>query len=474
MNGVIVLVLAVLQILERELLFFAAFWFVLGAVDEFAVDCIWFWLKARLWWRADAEIVLSTDPTLSAPLAVFIAAWRESHVIGHTINHALSVWPQPNLRLYIGCYGNDPATVAAVMRAASADPRLRIVIHDLPGPTTKADCLNRVYRAMCEDEGRYGMRYHGVVMHDAEDMVHKDAIAAIDAGLRTADFVQLPVLPEPQARSPWIAGHYSDEFAEAHGKTLVVRDAVGAPIPAAGVGCGFGRERLAALALMRDPKGQEGPFASECLTEDYELGLMLSRDGGRSRFLRLHAADGSLIATRAYFPHTLETAVRQKTRWVHGIAFQGWDRLGWSRRPLDVWMRLRDRRGPLMAVVLAAAYAWICVSGLLLLAKWQGWTIQAKDAPALRVMLWISLAGLIWRMTMRFCFTMREYGVVEGIRSIPRMILANIIAIMSGRRALMAYIATLRGAAVMWDKTEHHHHPATLANVSPSKKAVAA
>jgi glycosyl transferase family 2 len=270
------------------------------------------------------------------------------------------------------------------------------------------------------------------------------------------------VLPEPQPRSPWIAGHYSDEFAEAHGKTLVVRDALGAPIPAAGVGCGFGRQRLGALASAREAEGGNGPFASECLTEDYELGLLFSHGGGRSRFLRVRDANGELVATRAYFPATLETAVRQKTRWIHGIALQGWDRLGWSRRPIDVWMRLRDRRGPMMAVVLAAAYAWLCLTGLLFVAKLAGFVAPTRTVPGLRIMLWVCLASMIWRIGMRFAFTAREYGLAEGLRSIPRMFVANIIAIMAGRRALVSYMRTLRGAAVVWDKTEHSHHPATL------------
>lgn len=459
-------ILAGLQVLEQELLYFAAFWFVLGALDEFAVDCIWIVVRFKRWWRPGDAPRAARRQAVDAPLAVFVAVWRESQVIGHMVGHALRVWPQRKLRLYVGCYGNDPATVAAVMAAAAGDTRLRVVIHDRPGPTTKADCLNRVYRAMCEDERRSGVRFGGVIMHDAEDMVHPQAVAVIAEGLSEADFVQLPVLPEPQRTSQWIAGHYSDEFAEAHAKTLVVRDALGAPIPAAGVGCGFARGRLDGLAAMRAAEGGDGPFASECLTEDYELGLLFSHGGGRSRFLRVRDADGGLVATRAYFPATLETSVRQKTRWIHGIALQGWDRLGWSRRPLDIWMRLRDRRGPMMAVVLAAAYAWLCVTGLLLGAQWSGWIVARRDTPALRAMLIVCLASLLWRMALRFAFTAREYGVGEGLRSVPRMFVANVIAIMAGRRALFAYVRTLRGAAVVWDKTEHSHHPATLATAA--------
>lgn len=451
-----------LQILQQELLYFSAFWFMLGALDEAAVDGIWLAVRLRRWFHPIDRHRFVAGAPLSGPLAVFVPAWHEAAVIGHMVGHALRVWPQRELRLYFGCYGNDPDTVTAVMAASCGDPRLRAVIHERPGPTTKADCLNRVYRAMCEDERRGGFRFTGVLMHDSEDMVHPQAILAIDAGLRDADFVQLPVLPEPQARSPWIAGHYSDEFAEAHAKTLVVRDALGAPIPAAGVGCGFGRRRLELLASMRAAEGAEGPFAAECLTEDYELGLLFSHAGGRSRFLRLRDPDGDLIATRAYFPATLETSVRQKTRWIHGIALQGWDRLGWSRRPLDVWMRLRDRRGPLMAVVLAAAYLWLCVTGLLFVARLAGWHVESAPTPGLRVMLAICMTSFVWRMLMRLAFTTREYGWREGLRSIPRIFVANIIAIMAGRRALLAYVRTLRGAAVVWDKTEHRDHPSML------------
>lgn len=108
---------------------------------------------------------------LGAPLAVFVPAWQEAAVIGHMVGHALRAWPQQGLRIYVGCYGNDPVTVSAVTAAAAGDPRLRVVIHERPGPTTKADCLNRVYRAMCQDEARAGFRFRGVVMHDAEQVV---------------------------------------------------------------------------------------------------------------------------------------------------------------------------------------------------------------------------------------------------------------------------------------------------------------
>ncbi len=300
------------------------------------------------------------------------------------------------------------------------------------------------------------------MLHDAEDMVHPAALSAIDTALFAIDFVQIPVRPEPQPGSRWIAGHYSDEFAEAHAKLLVVRDAIGAGLPAAGVGCGFARRALAELAARRIADGEAGPFAAECLTEDYELGLLVSQHGQRSSFLRLRDASGQLVATRSFFPSELGQAVRQKTRWVHGIAFQSWDRMGWSGGPVDLWMALRDRRGPLTALVLAAAYLLLVIDAVLLGASLAGWQSAYALSPVVKVMLLLSFGGFVWRAAMRFGFTSREYGLTEGLRAVLRIPVSNIIAIMAGQRAFMAYFRTLRGGQVMWDKTAHLVHPARI------------
>lgn len=454
--------------IEHELLLFAAFWFILGALDELSVDLCWIWL--RLTGRAGERRLsrqFGRDP-LTAAAAVLVPAWQEAEVIGAMVSHALRVWPQHDFTIYVGCYRNDPATVEAVIGAACGDARVRIVVHDRNGPTTKADCLNRLYSAMAEDETRQGRRYGSVLLHDAEDMVHPAALALIDQALREVSFVQLPVRPEPQPDSVWIAGHYTDEFTEAHAKTLVVRDAIGAAIPAAGVGCGFSRDALGRLADGRYRAGNSGPFSAECLTEDYELGLLVSEDAGEGRFLRVRDADGQLVATRAYFPARLGEAVRQKTRWIHGIAFQGWDRLGWSGKAVDIWMRLRDRRGPLTAIVLAAAYGLLVLEAVLGLARVAGWRETVTMSPALRVMLLVTFASFVWRAVWRFAFTTREYGPAEGLRSVLRIPIANIIAIMAGRRALFAYARSLRGGQVVWEKTQHSAHPAMLQRIAPS------
>lgn len=450
-----------LQFAERELLLFAGFWFIVAAIDELAVDIIW--LRLLLDGRARSRALPAgyERRPLSGRLAVMVPAWREPQVIGEMIAHSLAAWSQRRLTLYVGCYCNDAATLVAAMAGALDDPRVRLVINDRRGPTTKADCLNRLYRAMLEDERRLGREFTGVVLHDAEDMVHAAELAVIDRALETVDFVQLPVRPEPQPGSRWVAGHYSDEFTEAHAKTLVVRDALGAALPAAGVGCGFSRKALALLAERRAQEGESGPFAQDCLTEDYELGLLLARAGARSRFLRVRDSSGALVATRAFFPATIGGSVRQKSRWIHGIALQGWDRLGWNGRLVDKWMALRDRRGPMMAVVLTVAYALVVVEGMLLVAQMAGLRGQFDYSPLLKAITALCFASFVWRLVWRFAFTAREYGFWEGLRAPMRLPVANIIAIIAGRRALEAYVQTLRGAALRWDKTSHERHPAS-------------
>ncbi len=460
LSQILTAILHGLAAIEHELLVFAAFWFIVGLLDELAIDFAWLWLrlsgKAR---TARLAAGYGTAP-LRGPPAVLIPAWQEAAVIATTLRHALAVWPQREVRFYVGCYRNDLPTLEAALGGAARDLRVRLVLLAQAGPTTKADCLNRLYAALEADEIRSGVDFRAVLLHDAEDMVHPAALQAIDAALDRADFVQLPVRPEPDPRSRWIAGHYADEFAEAHAKLLPVRSALCNSIPAAGVGCGFARYALASLAQQRLAGGTLGPFAAECLTEDYELGLILSGSERGGQFLRLRDSTGNLVATRSYFPAKLGESVRQKTRWVHGIAFQGWDRLGWSGSAFDIWMALRDRRGPLTALVLAAAYLLLAVSAALWLARGLGWTAPVQPAPWLKAMLTLTFAGFLWRAALRGAFTAREYGWREGLRAILRIPVSNIIAIMAGRRALTAYLGTLRGAPVRWDKTRHWDHPA--------------
>ena len=198
-----------LEIVEHELLLIAAVFFLIGALDELAVDLAW--LRLKLTGRTRPQsFCASPDTPLRGIAAVFVPAWREADVVAAMLRHCRTSWPQHELRLYAGCYRNDPETLAALIEGAAADPRIRVVLHAADGPTTKADCLNRLYVALAADERRSGVRARSVILHDAEDMVHPEALALIDRTLDDSDFVQIPVIQVPQRKSRWIAGQNAE------------------------------------------------------------------------------------------------------------------------------------------------------------------------------------------------------------------------------------------------------------------------
>ena len=459
-----------LALLRNELLLFAGIGLLIGGLDDLLLDLIY---GVRRAWRSLA--IYSRIPRMTArdlppagaagPIAVFVPAWDEATVIGGMLRGCLAAWRADDVQIFIGAYPNDPATIEAIC-AVIAEPggqRITLVVNSRPGPTTKADCLNQLWAAMRRWEAAEGRAATAVVLHDAEDVVHEDALRLI--GLLTPRFalVQLPVLPLVSHGSRWVSGHYMDEFAEAHGKALMVREALGAAMPSAGVGCGFDRAMLGRIAAARGDR----PFDPASLTEDYELGLRIGEAGGRGILARMRDADGALIATQGYFPDTLSAAVRQKARWTVGIALAGWDRLGWTGHWSEMWMRLRDRRAALAALILFAAYAGLALGALLLVVEAATGRPHVMVPPGWQWLMMVNFALLAWRMAMRMLFVWRAYGPVEALRSVPRTLIANIIAMMAARRAVAIYVRHLRGQALAWDKTLHrfpHPHPVAAAS----------
>jgi adsorption protein B len=448
-----------LQMIHREILLFAVVGLAIGGIDDLLMDLLFL---ARKCWRDVAiyarfpRMTTATlpDSPASGPIAIFIPAWKEADVIGPMLRHALGRWQTGDYRLFVGVYPNDAETIAAVAAVAEGQERIVVAVNARAGPTTKADCLNTVWQAMIAQEALQGRPFKAVVLHDAEDVVHADEIRLFDFMIDRFDLVQLPVLPLP-GKGTWlnraIADHYCDEFAESHGRLLTVREALGASIPSAGVACAFERSMIGRLT---DPT-HGGPFDPSSLTEDYEAGLRISDMGGRGVFVRMRDAKGALVATREYFPDTMAAAVRQKARWMVGISLAGWDRLGWRGGPAEWWMRIRDRRATMAALVLCAAYLalvlWMArlAAGLVL-------PMQPLPAsPLLDALLAANLFLMSWRIVMRALFVGRFYGWRQGVGAIPRTFVANIIAILAARRAVFLYARSLLGAPLQWDKTQH-------------------
>lgn len=442
----------------HETMLFAAIGFLIGGVDDLLVDLIFIGRAIVYRIRAIPARTMADFPVTqcSGRMAVFVPAWDESAVIGAMLRTTLARFDHPDWQLYVGAYPNDKATIGAIGEVAKHDTRVRLIITDRDGPTTKADCLNALWEAALHDSAIDGRRFKGIVLHDAEDVVHPAELLIYDRLLDTADAVQLPVLPLADPSSRLVSGHYIDEFAEAHTKQLPVRETLGAGLPLAGVGCAVGMSMLKRIAEARGGL----PFDEASLTEDYELGLTVRALGGRGLFVRIaEYPGGPPVAVRAFFPARLDAAVRQKARWMTGIALAGWDRTGWHPDGGlgDYWMRMRDRRAVLAIPVLGVAYISLVLWGL---SEVLHGITDVPEATGLSDwmggLLLLNLALLTWRLAMRATMVARIYGVGEALWSIPRAAVGNFVSLLAARRAIVRYVSLLRGATVRWDKTQHH------------------
>jgi bacteriophage N4 adsorption protein B len=444
-----------------ELLLFSGFWFLIGALDDFLVDIIWIArriFRRLVYYRRSPPMSIDhlPEPEQQAQMAVFIPTWNEAAVIGQMLQRCLNVWKDDRYLIYVGCYPNDEEGISAIKHAAQDDPRTRIIMCESPGPTTKADCLNHLWQAMILEELRCGKKMKAIILHDAEDMIHADELRLYDVLIEKNAVVQTPVIPIRVPGSRWVSGHYCDEFAESHGKSMVVREALGVPLPLAGVGCAIERNILGRIALENGNK----PFDPESLTEDYELGIKIGRYGGKAILARVRGMQGDLVGTKACFPDTLDASVRQKTRWLTGIALAGWDRLGWGGSIAQFWMLCRDRKAIFAAVVAVAAYTAILCGAVLLILQLSGIRPLHTVPGNVRIVLVVNGWFLLWRLCVRAAFVWRLYGPAEAALSVPRIVVSNVIAILAARRAVFAYIGHCFGNRLSWDKTAHSHFPA--------------
>jgi bacteriophage N4 adsorption protein B len=482
-------------------------WLFLSGCDELLVD-VWFACKAtfgRDSWDVSIERL---DRLPQQRLALFIPCWMESEVIEEMVDHNLEIIDYENYEVFLGVYPNDTHTMERATALERRHPRVHVSVCPAPGPTNKADCLNWIFQRMQLQEEALGGRFDLVVQHDAEDVIHPKAFKLINDltgrdPARRYDMVQIPVLPlEKPARFVTYAT-YCDEFAEFQLKDIYTRQSMGGFVPSAGVGTAFRRDALEEIAGYY----RNQIYNVTTLTEDYEIGLKFHRHGKRQFLVRKavplksrngyqksngngnHGTNGTngtngnghsglaawvrqlfapgnryqveYIATREYFPHTFRTAVRQKSRWVMGVALQTWDQLGWRVSLKQIYWLWRDRKG-LLGNPITLLSNLIFLYCLLMWAGAQtgqtGWDISLVFPPA----------GWVWwlvpfntffifeRWLYRIYAVNRMYGPRKAAGVIWRTPVANVINFASTITALATFfIAKLRREEVAWAKTTH-------------------
>lgn len=413
-----------------------AAWIALSGLDDLAVDAV-YWLRRP---GVEPPASAAADQASEPRLAIFVPMWHEHRVAEGMLSHNLSAIRYANYEFFVGAYPNDPQTIAAVESLAARSNRIHVCICPHDGPTSKADCLNWVYQHMLLEEERRGVYFDGVVTHDAEDLIHADSMATIAAYLPAWDMVQVPVLP---LKTPWwklTHGVYCDEFAETQTKDLPVRVAMGGFLPGCGVGTGISRRAIEALAV----EGANCVFEPASLTEDYDLGIRLRIGGFRQVFVKPVSADP--VATREYFPQKWRAAVRQRTRWVTGIALQTWKTRGWPGGAGDWYWLWRDRKGlvgnPLTLVANLLFLASVLNGNLR-----PGWTMNAAS---------LGLALQLWRGISRIWFTSRYYGWPYASLALVRVFWANGINAWATMSAIRRFAwAEWKHLPLVWLKTEH-------------------
>lgn len=437
-----------------------AAWILISGLDDLLVDLVWAWGLLRGWLRSSGQGRAPPEEALLAlpekRVAIFVPLWQESQVIGKMIAHNLPALRYHQFEVFIGCYPNDEPTLDAVRALEARYPQVHLALCPHDGPTSKADCLNWIYQRMLQAEEDNGERFEVIVTHDAEDVIHPESLRWINYFLQDCDMVQIPVLPLPTPFWKLTHGIYCDEFAEYQHKDIPVRGMLGGFIPSNGVGTGYSRRALEVLAEAEANR----VFEPCCLTEDYENGLRLCLYGFRQRFIPVRKVGGAWLATREYFPERQRTAVKQRTRWVTGIALQSWERHGWRGGLRQIYWLWRDRKGIFgnpLSLATNALFAYGMVSYLWSRLGGGQWVFQRLTLPSgTEVLLGCTLALQAVQTLIRCACCARIYGPVFAIGTPLRAFWANWINSRATVRALFRYaLARWRGEPLVWLKTEH-------------------
>jgi adsorption protein B len=424
-----------------------AFWILLSGLDDLFIAAAHLAMRRqRFPWPADSDLAQVPERRI----AILVPLWREHRVIGQMLDHNLAGIRYSNYDVFVGVYPNDELTERAVAEAERRHPHVHMAVCPHAGPTSKGDCLNWIYRRMHRFEVRRRVHFDIIITHDAEDLVHPESLRLINWFSRDYEMVQVPVLALPTPALEFTHAIYCDEFAEYQLKDIPTRRRLGGFLPSNGVGTGFGRAALERLAATRGGK----IFDPECLTEDYENGFRLHAMGCRQIFLPVRFDQAGPVATREYFPRTVRAAIRQRSRWVAGIALQGWQHHGWRAPWKQRYWFWRDRKGlvgnllsPLANLLMVyVAVSWMTGRGHLY-----------EHIPE-----WVQAAGVAMTClsAVQISARMRCCGRIYGWRMaalVPlRLIWGNQINGLATVAALHQFVkARLRRRALAWRKTEH-------------------
>jgi bacteriophage N4 adsorption protein B len=445
-------------------LFATAIVFAYFRIDDLLFDLL-FWYAWFKRWNIRRQYKPFTAADLykkpQQRIAIFVPCWHEWEVVDKMVDFAVRNIDYDRYDILVGVYPNDQATIERVRGASRRFARVHAIVNDTPGPTTKAQNLNSIYREMKRIEG--DDPFEIVVLHDVEDVIHPLSLRLYNHLLPQKPMVQIPVFPLERGWTKFVAWTYADEFCRNHLKDMILRESLQSFVPSAGVGTAFARSALAAVA-----ESDTDLFPEGALTEDYQMALRLHERGLRTIFVNKRlspeglgkaATAAAYVATREYFPDRFDTAVRQKARWVAGICLQSWSEIGWRGNAATRYTLYRDRKG--IAANVAALFGWIFLTLAGAMYLWHFFDSavavpQMGNDPFTRVVLMFVLLGTLFELVQTACFVAWVYGPLLGVLSIVRAPLAAIINGVASLRAIQLFVrARLRKQNMEWAKTQH-------------------
>ncbi|AIE87781.1 glycosyltransferase [Fimbriimonas ginsengisoli] len=402
-------------------------------------------------------------------IAVMVPAWNEGEVVGMMVQNIIERVEYKNYLIFVGTYPNDQRTQDAVNRLAAQHPQLINVVNPKNGPTTKADCLNNVYRTIRAYEDQEGINFDIFVMHDSEDVVHPHSFMLFNYLIPRVDAIQLPILPLPTRHTRVVHWTYADEFSETHMKDVPVREKVSGFVPFAGTGTGFSRRAFTTLEMQG-----RAVFNEESMTEDYSMSKRMREAGLTIVFVNLVLDNPDVkyapwvplcrrpefISNWAFFPMDFTRSVRQKTRWIIGISLQEWESTGWSGDPRMIENLIKDRKVFVSAATALLGYVLLTYFLLFYMGEKGVVPFQLlpviEEGSTLHRLVLVDTSFMVLRMVQRVVFVGMVYGATAGLLSIPRLAISNIVNGLAAYRALQTFARARQGkTAVRWDNTDH-------------------
>ena len=289
-----------------------------------------------------------------------VPAWHETGVIGKMAELAATTLDYENYHIFVGTYPNDPDTqrdVDAGVRALQERPQggLRASRTDQQGrlpeqrarrdPAVRAAGRPAVRRLHPARRRRRHLRDGAAPLQLSGRSEGSDSAAGLSVRAPMVDFT---------------SAHYMDEFAELHGKDILVREALAGQVPSAGRryvlqparGDGAARRRRRHRVRRAEPdRGLRHRLQAQ---GQGHVGNLRAVPGGQGRATApaagpaafgTSAREASVICVREYFPSSVAAAIRQKSRWIIGIVYQGFKtHRGRATLVLNYFL-WRDRKG---------------------------------------------------------------------------------------------------------------------------------